>query len=237
MDAESEVDLLMKKYVLLKQEIYLHSGYYKSHIKSFQLLMGGLMAFFGFVLSGKIPTPSEANWWLWWGFATFLWVVVQYLVFDLWEAQYAIMLISARIATIEEMINSRFRKRLLVWESLITPKYFSSIEPSPGITNPSFMMGLWGFIIIFSTGVFLPNLVYYALWPLLADKPYARTLIFASGFFSIGFTCLSAYVGANVMLRMRVRARVDCELFLSIPLEPEDGNKTEADTESANPAP
>lgn len=214
-------DLLMRKYTLLKQEALIVMGFYKHHKTSFQLLVTGVLGVLGLVATQKIPEPSAGNWFLWWAFATLLWVVVLYLAFDVWETQYHMALLGERLATIEQRLNRNLSERVFIWETGVPPKYWTRFKPLPSLVNPDWFLSAWGAALFLLTAVIAPGYIYFRLWNLL-DAPgerLARAIILAGFISSVACSLVSILIGIQVLLRMRGQIRNDFNKMLSTPLD------------------
>jgi hypothetical protein len=102
---EAKADLLMKKYTLLKQEVFLLIGSYRSHVRNLQIFLTFAAGLVGFFLS-KDSYPAVINsWMLWAAMSVFLSSLVGYMAFDILEAQYHMIAIAARMTSLEKLIN------------------------------------------------------------------------------------------------------------------------------------
>ncbi|HZF11899.1 MAG TPA: hypothetical protein VFE33_24195 [Thermoanaerobaculia bacterium] len=157
-------DLLMRKYSLLKQEVWAHIGFYKAHVARFQLMGTAILAAAAYVISNPATVPNNKNWWLWWLATTLFPVMANYLIFDIIESQYAMILLGERMATIEEDVNRIAGCRLLIWETFGAPMFWQSFRPMPGVINPDWFLSSFGLIIATSMAVVIPSFLYYLLW-------------------------------------------------------------------------
>jgi hypothetical protein len=209
--SESDIlKILMQKYALLKQEVCLHIGYFKGHVAKFQLMGSALLAAGAYIISNsKILYPGRENWWIWWLGTTILPVMCHYLIFDIIESQYALILLGERLATLEEEVNERVGRRLLIWDSLVSPLFWQGPRPMPGVINPDWFLSLYGLIIAFFDAVALPSLLYGMLWRVRDSSSLGmRAAIFCGiGFMALSMS-VSLYCAWRVLLRMRGKPRV-----------------------------
>jgi hypothetical protein len=203
------VAILMQKYSLLRQEVWLHIGYFKGHIAKFQLMGSALLAAGAYILSNSKLYPSSENWWVWWLGTTIVPVMCHYLIFDIIESQYAMILLGERLATLEEEINEKVGRQLLIWESLVSPLFWQGLRPMPGVINPDWFLSLFGFIIASFDAVAVPSLLYSILWK---DRDPHSLGMCAAIFCGVGLMVFSMgaslYCAWRVLLRMRGKPRV-----------------------------
>ena len=191
----------------MKQEVFLHTGYYKAHVARFQLMGTAILAGGSYVVAHPDLAPSPANWWLWWTVATFIPVVANYLMFDVIEAQYSITLLGERMATIEEDVNHALGHRVLIWQSEAIAPFWSKFRVTPQVINPDWFLSAFGAIIAIATAVLVPCLLYWNLWS-IDHFAWSRAGAVVLG---VSLTIISVavtfYVGKSVILGMPGKPR------------------------------
>ena len=118
------IEILMKEYATLREEILFHFKEAKLPAKYLQIFIAG-SAVVGYYLlfhvdAGTLSTGLGINvttrgLFIWFLFAMNF--VSYYFVFDILDSYFCIFLAAARIINIEEQINNRLGMPLLVWES------------------------------------------------------------------------------------------------------------------------
>lgn len=121
-----EVDVLMKKYGFLREEIMFYLRTAKLHTKYFQAFFGGSLLIvwylffyaekkrFDEVLAAIQVIPSEL-------FAFVMLatnITAYYFAFDLLDCYFCVFVAGARLANIEDQINEKSRATLLIWETM-----------------------------------------------------------------------------------------------------------------------
>jgi len=208
-DAEVVIGLLMQKYSLLKHEICLHIGYYKGHVAKFQLMGSALVAAGAYVLAHAEFLPSAKSWWFWWIGATLVPVMAHYLIFDIIESQYAMILLGERLATLEEELNEHVGRQLFIWESLGSPLFWGPLRPMPGVINPDWFLTFFGLIIALFNALIVPLLLYWMLWlKISSGAPEKRVAVLLGGSFAVLSMLLSIYCTWRVILGMRGKPRI-----------------------------
>jgi len=206
---DAVINLLMQKYSLLKHEVCLHIGYYKGHVAKFQLMGSALFAAGAYILSHTDLLPSAQNWWFWWVGATLVPVMAHYLIFDIIEAQYAMILLGERLATLEEEINGHAGRRILIWESFVSPLFWGVLRPMPGVINPDWFLTFFGLIIALFNALIVPVVLYWTLWKRIGSCALGmRIAVLLGGGFAILSMLLSIYCAWRVILGMRGKPRI-----------------------------
>lgn len=161
--ANEIVDVLMRKYGLLRQEIGLHLGFYKSHVRNFQFMATAIFAGGGYIWAHPDLMPNGTTWWWWWLAVTIIPIIGNYLLLDIIESQYAVALISARLATIEGTINAIAGRTVLVWESEAVPVFWTNAMPIRGSLNPDWLLSFFGLLVAFVVAEVIPIALYWWL--------------------------------------------------------------------------
>jgi hypothetical protein len=208
-DSGDVLKVLLQKYSLLRQEVCLHIGYFKGHVAKFQLMGSALLAAGTYVLAHSSLFPSEDNWWIWWLGATIIPVMCHYLIFDIIESQYAMILLGERLAVLEEEINEKLGRRVLIWDSLVSPLFWQGIRPMPGVLNPDWFLSFFSLIIAFFDAIAVPSLLYFLLWRVRNVHSLVMVAAVLCGIGFMAFSmCLSLFCAWRVLLKMRGKPRV-----------------------------
>src|SRR5205085_355697 len=161
------------EYQLHKQEVNEHLQFYQSQLRQFQFVYGAVAAIVGFLLANPTVRPNLELWWLWWASSFIIPLVTSYIVLAISQAIYHLVLLSGRLRDIESKINSISHSRLLIWDSVVIPKFFGSFRPYAGILNPG---PVWsGMLAIIFVAVGLVPSIYLGirLWQLsISQDPY-----------------------------------------------------------------
>jgi len=135
MDAQESktVDILMQKYSLLKQEVWMYAKNYENQVTYLQFgvaaLFGALAYLFNQNLSAltkNIGLPFSA---LIAGLAYLITTAAFLLIFKVLENNYRVVVLASRMSIIEEAINAKLGDRILSWERLLVEP-FSTISGS-----------------------------------------------------------------------------------------------------------
>lgn len=208
LSAESKAGLLMTKYSILRQETLTCISNYKAHVKYFQIVIGTVIAFFGVSLSkgGELPFLNSRLFWL---VAMFLvTTVISYIAFDVIQSIYSMMVIGARLAVLEEMINTLANERLLAWESSLSFAFHGPFHPAKGVWQPGWFLVAYEFLLI-SIGLFaVPLFLYWRFW----DSPQEyielfRVLLIAGIAYSVGSVFCMGYSLVGAVRRIGPLAR------------------------------
>lgn len=201
-------DVLLRKYELLRQELWLHIGFFKGHVTKFQLVGTALLAVGAYVLANKELRPGVENWWVWWLGINIIPIFCSYLAFDLIESQYAIILIDERLATIEDDINSQLGRRVLIWETAVSPLFWQKFRPIPGVINPDWFLGAFGgAFVVFYTFV-VPILLYYTLWLVPQLSLLRRAAVLIGVTVAVASVVAIVFCARHVLVGMRGKPRI-----------------------------
>lgn len=214
-------DLLMKKYCALRAEIVLHIGFYKAHVRNFQLLAGALLASGGFVLANKLLLLPSADTWFVWCVGLFaLSLTSNYLLLDVIDPQYALLLLAERLATIERELNEIAGRRLFIWESGATSRAYSGVFPFSKVLNPHILIAVCGMFLFLTMALAIPGYGYFLVYTNHAPAsnyavlPVLGVVIVASVILTAG----TAYSIFSVLLLMRGKPRAYFETLIAAPL-------------------
>jgi len=206
-DGASVASLLMTKLCSLRTEMLSQQVHYRDHVRNFQLMSGGLLACAAYVLTHPDLLPSPRLWWGWWILTSMIPVVANYLVFDVLESQYAMILLGERLATIEEELNGLVGRRLFVWDSAVTPIFWKGFRPIPGVINPDWFMSIFLGMIVAFTNVSVPLGLYILLGRtgiLTTAKVFALTVGVAFAIVSFGASVFGFF---KVLMQTRGKPR------------------------------
>lgn len=205
---KDKADLLMRKYTLLKQEVHLLLGRYKSHVTHVQIILTAIIAVIGLSLAKDAYFLTSSR--MFWILITFsIITIVSYVVFDVIETQYCIIILGARMAILEEMINKLANQNLLTWERKVAGDiYGGSFSPVGDVWHPDYFLSLY-LVVLIAASIFLPPVyMAYRFW----DSPLEHLLLLriavSSAFlYSLVSAFLMVWVGVGVLVRLRGYAR------------------------------
>lgn len=121
-----EVDVLIKKYGFLREEVMFYLRTAKLHTRYFQAVSGGSLLIIWYLFFYANPKQFE-------GVLTaiqvtpsllFAFVILAtnitafYFAFDLLDCYFCVFVAGARLASIEDQINEKMRTPLLMWETM-----------------------------------------------------------------------------------------------------------------------
>jgi hypothetical protein len=217
--SERELDVLKEKYALLKQEVWAYIGFYKAHVRNLQLIGGAVLAAGVFLLSNPSIHPDGGNWWLWLVGVLSLSALANYLLLDVTDAVYQLVLLGQRMIMIEERVNTLLGRQVLLWESKVVPLFYGP-QPAPigRLVNPSWLFNLYGMVVTLVLAVGVPALCYWYLFTKVSSAP--RPVIVGAFALSLGATALSLYVSHFTSYRMRPQVR---PFFLDLERLNQDG--------------
>ncbi|HEV8241498.1 MAG TPA: hypothetical protein VGS57_19200 [Thermoanaerobaculia bacterium] len=137
------VDAWISQYALCKAEIAAQIGYYKMHVRNFQLLLGAIVGAAAFVAAHPDAQPTSQNRLLWALGVVGIPIVATYLALDVIGPFYIVNLTAERMVTIEWSLNTLLGPRVYVTERYCSPVFYRGPYPLPGLTNPDAF--LWAF--------------------------------------------------------------------------------------------
>ena len=171
--------------------------------------------------------PAPANWWLWWAVATFIPIVANYLMFDVIESKYSIILLGERMAAIEEEVNSALLRRVLIWESNVVASFWSKLHARYKIINPDWFLSAFGAMVAVAIAVLVPGFLYWNLWHVDHSGWLRITLIITGATLTILSVALTLYVGKSVTLDMPGKPR---QIFRALLNNQKAAHKVSANT-------
>jgi hypothetical protein len=159
-----QVDLLMKKYGMVRQELMLYMSNYKSNVKYMNYVIIGLVAIFSLSV-GKDRDLGLINSRLFWIFlGAAITTIVGYISYDLLESQYALKSLAARAVALEKTINRIVGKNLLMWESHLAGKFFAPALAVNGVWNPSFALNIYWGLFVAASLILPPSFIVWKFW-------------------------------------------------------------------------
>jgi hypothetical protein len=204
-------DILIKKYGFLREEIMFYIAGTKSHIRYFQVFIGGSLViiwyFFGALGSNSFVSSLQA-----YGLSKdkllflimlSLTIVSFYFIFDLLEIFFTTALLSARLAMIEEHINKLARYRVLEWESTIARGFWTT-KSTKHRARPRLILAGFQYLIVSGFSVLMPIYFYVRLWN-DASAAFRRILIITIAL-TITWSLLAIYMAHFIRNRARPEA-------------------------------
>jgi hypothetical protein len=204
---EFKADLLMKRYTLLKQEIFLLIGSYKAHVRNLQVYLTFAAGLLGFFLTKETYPPIISSWLFWTALSIFLTCLVGYMAFDILEAQYHMIAVAARMTSLEKIINRLAGENLLLWETKLSGMFFGGTEVTKGFWHPDWFLPFYlGVLMMFGT---LAPPILGVLWFWL--HPTGRVLPFlglgAALAFAVATLCVVGIVAVKTTVIFRSQAQ------------------------------
>lgn len=151
--AEGSKDLLLAEYEHRFEEVIFHSTRYHKQTDFVHLFATVLVGIGALLLTNQVPPalgnrPTEDL------AIFFLLLLVVALILELYlfstlmESLFMIYLNGSRIAAIEEQLNKFVDSKILVWDSVVIPYFFSPrLLYSRGWIKPHYLVGLWSFLL------------------------------------------------------------------------------------------
>jgi hypothetical protein len=168
-DTKVQIDILMKKYALLREEVMFYSRTAKLHTKYFQIFFAAGLAISWYLFFLAKPDKVEdidkladilkaigmTDRELIISFVFALDITAYYFAFDILDCYYCIFLAGARLADIEDQINSRIGSKILIWDSQFQ-KLDSVIHAPSRMTITLYQMAL-----VVAVSCIIPLVVYW----------------------------------------------------------------------------
>lgn len=205
---KDKADILFREYSLLKSEIHLQIRYFKNHVKNFQLVASPILAAAAYLLTSSQFTPSDANKFAW---IAALYVIVTatcYLIYDITDASYQILVLAERMSMIERKINALAGQRLLIWESEISERFNAGLHPFTGVLHPTWWMRYYGAVLLSALLFGIPFWASWKLWNIATTYVcVSHLLIIGVALYSVGSSILAYAVVRGVEKNLRAEAR------------------------------
>lgn len=199
-DTKVQIDILMKKYELLRQEVLFQLKESKLPAKYLQIFVAGSLVVIYYLLfnvhteelSEVLPGLTKRN--LLIPFLIAMNVTSYYFVYDILDSYFCIFLAGGRLADIEEQINSKVGTRILIWDSQFQRHQVNRSGKS------RIAVTLVQTLIILTFSVALPILVYWYLWFYTSEQ---RTLLIIATIISVVLFGVFIYVCIDVLFTKR----------------------------------
>lgn len=172
--SELHVDVLMKEYTAMREEVLLHFRNAKLHLKHFQAFIALILAvasylFFssdadrvGKIISLMALSKVDVAF-----FAIFaLDMVSFYFAFDILDSYFCMYLAAARLANIEKQINAETKKNTLIWES----RFQSTKVATLGFSRV--LITVYQLVLVAIIGVWVPFFCYTQLEAHKLERPW-----------------------------------------------------------------
>jgi hypothetical protein len=147
---KQKIEILMAKYALLRQEIITHINNYKAHVKYFQIIVGIILALAGLMKVENSPSLLVNSRTAWIVAMFFITTVIAYVALDVVQSIYSLIVLGARLATIEEIVNTTANEKILAWESELSGHFHGQLWPMQGVLAPGFFLIVYElFLLLF----------------------------------------------------------------------------------------
>jgi hypothetical protein len=204
---DETVDLLMRKYAILKSDILVQIGGIKNHVRNGQVLATVVVAVLVFLLGHNEYQLSPNTKYVWLSVCFIIVTITYYLLYDVLESSFAVECISERIISLENRINEIMGGRGLIWESVIVKKIVSSARPFPGVIHPFVCELAYAGILVIIISVLIPLYVYYSALTLEHNGIKDYVIIGLSAVYSIlsfvGFIFMAIKLHTRVRLALK----------------------------------
>ena len=192
-EAPIEISILMQKYALLREEVMFHFKASKLHTRYFHAFFAACLTvgwYLYFVakeeqLTEKLSTIGMTQRELLIFLIGAFDITSYYYAFDILDCYFCMFLAGARLANIEEQINSGVGSTVLLWESKFQSETVAKFGPSRMAITTLQM------IIVFLISFCFPLVVYGLLWS--SSSCTERLLLAAAALVSTGMLVWFAY--------------------------------------------
>jgi hypothetical protein len=219
---KDEIDILMREYLALRAEILEFVRYYRAHARYAGVFLGVVVALVSFAAKSDGGLALAHSRLFVFAIGIGITTAVTYFAFDALEAQYAMFAVGSRAATLEDEINNRAGKRLLIWESILSDRYWWMPKhneqywwqwesPLQGVKYPSKFLVLYMLLFLLLALFVVPTYSAYAFWfnPRYTAHVWATPLLTSINFvYSIISFVLIVRVAPSVLWRMKAPARM-----------------------------
>lgn len=209
------VDLLMRQYQVLKQDMLFQMASYKNHVRNSQIVGTILIAMGSFISSTGNYSISDNNKYVWIGVVATITTISYYLIHDVLESVFAVKALEEYLSFLEAQINRLTAQNALLWQSSVADQLWPLSESIKNIKPPIKFLELYQSIMIIGITVLFPIYVYYKI---IATTHLDRVLIFWLVALAI-YLIYSAYAArrvwkdVNAKLREEVRKLIRQGLF------------------------
>lgn len=202
-DADAaEIDILMKEYPSLREEILFHFKEAKLPAKYLQIFVAGAIVIIYYVMFGisdeslqRAPLVTRTQMLIW--ILPIINFISFYFAFDIVDSYYCIFLAAGRLRKTEERINELLHRPILVMEV-----FQAKQEIIRGISRTCISVVQMVIVLLLSLG--LPLLAYYGyLWPQATSSQ--KVALFFESALSAGMSALFIYTFYRVFLQERDR--------------------------------
>ena len=199
-DTKVQIDILMKKYEMLRQEVLFQLKESKLPAKYLQIFVAGsLVVIYSLIfnvhekeLAEVLPGLTNRD--LLIPFLIAMNVTSYYFVYDILDSYFCIFLAGGRLADIEEQINGKVGTHILIWDSQIQK------HPVNRSGKSRIAVSIVQTLIILTFSVALPVLVYGYLWYHTSEQ---RILLIIASIISVVLFGVFIYVCIDVLFTKR----------------------------------
>lgn len=156
------IKIKLKEYELLRTEAMEHIRHFYQRTTHLNLLVTMITGAITYVGTESIAVRLN-NWYYWYFAALIVASVANLLLADVACALYALMICGRRLGMIENSINEATGMRLLNWESIIVPHFYSSPTPAKWMINPNIFLSLWSAVLGLCAAVVFPMIVLFMI--------------------------------------------------------------------------
>jgi hypothetical protein len=203
------VDLLFRKYSLLKSEVHLQMTYYKRHARSVQIVATAVSAAASYLIVENKFAPTNDNLLVWSLGLLVALSVLCYFIYDILDCLYDINILGERMAVLEKQINDIAESNLLIWETKVSERVHVPPIPMRGVLPPYVMLQTYITILLTLVLLLFPNLVAFVLWktPMTSYAFLKKALIVIDVVFSIASAAGLVIVARGLFTKVRPGAR------------------------------
>lgn len=161
------VDVLIKEYQNRFSEVVFHSGRYHKQVNFIQLYLTVLGSFFAIlfskdwsVLLGALHNVNVL--YVQSGLILAAYLISLYLFTNVMDSLYSIYMNGRRLSAIEQEVNKTLGRDVLVWDSEIVPRLYSTKKFFVGLwIRPNMILGIWSFLFFIGVTIALCCIAFY----------------------------------------------------------------------------
>lgn len=157
------VDLLMRQYQVLKQDMLFQMSSYKNHVRNSQIVGTILIAMGSFISTTGNYSISDNNKYIWIGGVATITTISYYLIHDVLESVFAVKALEEYLSFLEAQINRVTAKNALLWQSSVADQLWPMSASIKNIKPPIKFLELYQSILILGITVLFPIYVYYKI--------------------------------------------------------------------------